>query len=336
MNPPISVIMSVYAEPMPWIKASINSILSQTFRDFEFIIINDNPSNAIIERSLQYYQKRDERIILIKNEINLGLTKSLNKAIKLSRGKYVVRMDADDISVKRRLKMQYEYMEANPNIGVSGSWAYFFGEHIFLKNRKKKMPVTCEESMILALFSTPLIHPSTIIRRTVFEKTSYDETIVRGQDYALWGTLIHSGIRLCNIPDTLIKYRVVNKATAYTNAQDTTANGVRLLLIDQFMPDVTRMQIDLHNQICSNYAMITYQICDVEKWLLKLRSALMNQYPAEVMYIRAVVSNVWVSTCIKQKALAECAKSDLFVSFSKLQRFQILRDYIYASIHYEN
>ena len=93
----ISVIMSIYSEKEEWIKESIDSILSQTFRDFEFIIINDNPKRKQNENLLLEYSQKDNRIIVITNKENIGLTKSLNKGLSIAKGKYIARMDADII-----------------------------------------------------------------------------------------------------------------------------------------------------------------------------------------------------------------------------------------------
>ena len=121
--PKISVLMSVFNGERYLIKA-IDSILNQTFKDFEFIIIDDgsmDSSNAII-RSFD-----DPRVRLIENEKNIGLTKSLKKGIDLCRGEYIARMDGDDISLPERLKKQVEFMDHNRGVGISGTWKRSIG-----------------------------------------------------------------------------------------------------------------------------------------------------------------------------------------------------------------
>ena len=108
--PKLSVVMSVYNEPTEWITQSIDSILNQTFRDFEFIIINDNPEREENESLLNSYSQKDKRIVVIKNEQNLGLTKSLNIGINEAKGDYIVRMDADDYSFPERFEKQVQFM----------------------------------------------------------------------------------------------------------------------------------------------------------------------------------------------------------------------------------
>ena len=97
MSVKLSVVMSIYKEPVEWMRQSIDSILNQTFTDFEFVIVNDNPIRSENRDILDEYSKKDFRIIVLSNDENIGLTKSLNKGLRISKGKYIARMDADDI-----------------------------------------------------------------------------------------------------------------------------------------------------------------------------------------------------------------------------------------------
>ncbi|MCP8319033.1 MAG: glycosyltransferase, partial [Candidatus Methylarchaceae archaeon HK01B] len=117
-SPKITILMSVY-NGEKYLREAIDSILNQTFKDFEFLIINDGSTDRTVEILRSYH---DSRIKIITNEKNMGLTKSLNKGLKIARSEYVARMDADDISYPRRLEVQYEYMKKNPDVGIVGSW----------------------------------------------------------------------------------------------------------------------------------------------------------------------------------------------------------------------
>ena len=123
-TPKITVLMPVY-NGEKYLKESIESILKQTFRDFEFLIINDTSTDES-EKIIRSF--KDSRIKLIKNEKNIGLTKSLNKGLDLAKGEYMARMDADDISLPKRLEIQVAFMDKNPKIGVIGAWAKVIGE----------------------------------------------------------------------------------------------------------------------------------------------------------------------------------------------------------------
>ena len=126
--PKISVIMSVYSERVDWIRKSIDSILNQTYSDFEFIIVNDKPDKEENAQLLEEYAARDSRIKVLTNEENIGLTKSLNKAFALAEGEFIARMDADDMALPERFKIQLEFMNAHPEIIASGGSACIINE----------------------------------------------------------------------------------------------------------------------------------------------------------------------------------------------------------------
>ena len=127
-TPKVSVVMSVYKEPVEWLHESIDSILNQTFSGFEYIIICDNPEYEEGILLLKGYAKKDNRIRLIFNKENIGLTKSLNIGISIAQGDYIARMDADDISEAKRFEKQLDFFESNPDFDFcSTSFSIFMG-----------------------------------------------------------------------------------------------------------------------------------------------------------------------------------------------------------------
>ena len=133
-KPEISVIMSVY-NGMPYLQEAVKSILNQTYKDFEFIIVDD----ASTDDSLKYLKGiNDKRIKILSNEKNLGLAVSLNKALNAARGEYIARMDADDISKPERLHIQLNFMELNPQIDICGSFVSVIDENGKLVGSIKK------------------------------------------------------------------------------------------------------------------------------------------------------------------------------------------------------
>src|SRR5688500_15226048 len=118
-KPAISVVMSAYNSDK-YIAKAIESILNQTFKDFEFIIINDGSKDESL-KIIKRYGKKDKRIVLIDNKKNLGLIKSLNKGLKIAKGKYIARMDSDDIAMPQRFKIQLDYLDKNRNIFLVGT-----------------------------------------------------------------------------------------------------------------------------------------------------------------------------------------------------------------------
>lgn len=209
-SPTISVVMSIYNEPEDWLRASIESILNQSFSDLEFIIVNDNPDRLINKQILDYYTSIDQRIVRSENVRNFGLTYSLNKGFHLAKGQYIARMDADDISYPDRLALQFRFMEEHPNVGVCGAWIKYFGDISFFTKRLQKMPCTPKEVLTAMLFTNPIIHPTAFIRKVILDTTHdiYDESYRNAQDYVLWDNLSSQSIQLANVGKVLLKYRV--------------------------------------------------------------------------------------------------------------------------------
>lgn len=207
----VSVIMSVYGEEETWLRKAIESILSQTHTKFEFIIISDNPKNYRLWEILEKYERLDNRIILLKNEQNIGLAASLNKGLDISKGDYIVRMDADDISVPKRIEVLVHFMENNLEIGVCSSWMKSFGAS-FWQNRIIKYPTKHDELEISSLYVTPIAHAPCIIRRSVIEQFTpfYNIKCCRTQDYELWSRLMHNDVKFATIPEVLYFVRGSN------------------------------------------------------------------------------------------------------------------------------
>lgn len=178
-NPKISVVMSVY-DGEKYLREAIDSILNQTFTDFEFIIVNDGSTDSSLEIIQSYH---DDRIRAINNKINIGLTKSLNNAIREARGEYIARQDADDISLPNRFEEQIKYLAEHPEVALLGTGIYMIdnggkilGKRIALANPSKSL-----------LKSNQFNHGSTMFRREVIaELGGYNELFTYGQDYELW------------------------------------------------------------------------------------------------------------------------------------------------------
>lgn len=214
MNPLISVIMSTLNTDKEYLKEAINSILNQTYKNFEFIIIVDGGNDdKIIEKI------NDERIKIIKHEKSIGLTKSLNEAIKISKGKYIARMDSDDISLKKRFEHQVKYMEENIDIDIVSMFYEEFG-----KNRKEVREVFFKPDEIKCkLFFTNLIaHPSVMIRKDFLDKNNilYNEDFIYSQDFEMWTRCVNVG-KIAIIPKMGLYYRIHDKqiSTEKSNKQ---------------------------------------------------------------------------------------------------------------------
>lgn len=198
--PAISVLMPVY-NGGSYLSAAIESILNQDFTDFEFLLINDGSTDNSEQIILSY---TDPRILYIKNETNIRLIATLNKGIELCRGKYIVRMDADDISEQSRLKIQYAFMESQPDVALCGSWFKLFGEqHSTIKYTGQHNTIRMK-----MLYQCHFCHPSVIMRTAVIKQIEpkFDAAFIHAEDYEFFSRICEK-FKVANIQQALLQYR---------------------------------------------------------------------------------------------------------------------------------
>lgn len=204
IEPKLSVILPVYNGGR-YLSATINSVLEQSLSDFELIIVNDastDDSKNII------FSFNDERIRYFENSKNIGQIASVNKGINYSKSDMIARIDQDDIFLKEKLKVQYNFLKNNSDICIVGTWATIINSNDRIIKRMSSP--TCNNKMVNTLLnSSPLFHPSIVIRKDALTKMgSYCEKYEFAEDYHLWCKLILSGYKIANIPDHLLMYRV--------------------------------------------------------------------------------------------------------------------------------
>ncbi|WP_010136872.1 glycosyltransferase [Ochrovirga pacifica] len=231
----VSVLMSVYAEPLDWLEKAINSILTQTFSDFEFIIVNDNPERKENRKVLSRFAAEDTRIVVVENTENIGLTKSLNKGIKVAKGKYIARMDADDISLPDRLSKQVTFLLENEDYIACGSRVHVIDEQE-QKLQKKYYPVSYKDIVSDLLIHNPIIHPTLLIKTEAFKTlgVAYNEKLRFAQDYQLIVDLLEVG-KVHNCKEVLLWYRKSNQqiTNQHLAKQTSYANQIRVQIIEK-------------------------------------------------------------------------------------------------------
>ena len=202
----VTVLMSTYNADN-YLCEAIDSILNQTLRNFEFIIINDGSTDSTTKILDSY---NDPRIIVINNSKRMGLVFPLIHGFKLARSEYIVRMDSDDISLPSRLEKLYQYMEANPDCGVCGSAIKKFGKN----NKIKRYPLTNEEITSYLLWDNAFAHPSVILRKKSFinNNLNYRHDYNSAADYRLWIECVPY-FKMANLNEVLLKYRIHNTQT---------------------------------------------------------------------------------------------------------------------------
>jgi glycosyltransferase involved in cell wall biosynthesis len=198
MNIKISILMPFY-NAEAYLSESLESILNQTFEDFELLAIDDGSTDNSVSIVKSFDDKRIRLISLDHNFIE-----SLNYGLKVSKGKYIVRMDADDIMLPKRLEVQHNFMEANLDIDVCGSWAERFGN-----NRGTIKYESEHEGMTSSLLLyCCMIHPTVIIRKTTLDQLGLNYLdYPYAEDYKLWTDLSLAGARFATIREVLLQYR---------------------------------------------------------------------------------------------------------------------------------
>jgi glycosyltransferase involved in cell wall biosynthesis len=236
--PKVSVVMSVYNGER-YLSEAIESILTQTFSDFEFIIIDDGSTDGT-PAILNSYD--DVRIVLVRNEQNIGLTRSLNKGIRMARGGYLARQDADDVALPERLAAQVSFLDENPGVGVAGTWVAYIDDNgqPFKVIRGPASPTLVGWFL---LFGSCLMHPSVMMRRSCLEGDAvYRPEIPSAQDYDLWVRL-SAKAQLANLPKILQQMRVHEQriSAQHNEQQERIARGIMqgamASLLGEIIPD---------------------------------------------------------------------------------------------------
>ncbi|EOQ66739.1 glycosyltransferase family 2 protein [Acinetobacter pittii] len=212
----VSVVLPAYNAEL-YLKDAIDSVLAQTFSDFELIVLNDGSVDKTEEIILSY---SDSRIVYVKNEKNLGLIGTLNKGINLAKGKYIARMDADDICYPDRFEKQINFLENNNDYVICGTAAYRFYSNNNINNNIFRVPESDELIRLKMLFNSPFIHPSIMMRNSIIKEKmlNFDIEYKYAEDYKFWSQLLKYG-KAYNLQEKLLYYRLTpNSQTVIGNS----------------------------------------------------------------------------------------------------------------------
>ena len=270
--PKVSVLMPVY-NAEAYLKQAIESILNQTYGDFEFLIVNDGStdgSRAVIESFT------DARIQLIDNKNNLGIAQSRNKGLDKARGEYIALMDSDDISLPQRLAKQVAFMDGHRECGVCGSWMLTIGRregHIIT------YPTDCETIRCSMFFKNKgVANPAAIIRKSFFDrlKIRYDPDLKCFSDYDFWARCLHA-TQFANVNEVLLNYRLheTNTDRRVPDAEQIkTLTKIRCTLLAQLGIYPAPREIEVHNSLCSmSFAPSKDFILSAAQWLRTIKTA---------------------------------------------------------------
>lgn len=212
----ISVIMSTYHETEEQLRGAIESILSQSFQNFEFLIFLDDPSNDLHKQIIKSFVEKDPRIRFFINKENIGLTKTLNKAISLARGKYIARMDADDFSYPTRLERQIQYLELNGYDLIGGITQIIDekGEEVYAIG---KVPSDSNKIRKALRYGQCIAHPTWLGKKEVFDSLSGYRNIPLCEDYDFTLRAQLKNFKISNLNEVVLQYRMTSNSISRNN-----------------------------------------------------------------------------------------------------------------------
>lgn len=238
-----------------YLQEAIESVLAQSYSDFEFIIINDGSTDGSLA-ILKTFALKDDRISVITNEQNLRLIATLNKGLQLATGEYIIRTDADDICMPDRIQKQVDFMDANRSVDICGSWVRFIGH----ESKVLKLPMDHEYVKARLLFKPSIIHPSVIIRKSLIDtyKLNYNKDYLHAEDYGLWveASVLTS---LHNLQEVLLDYRISDSSISRQAFNDERRNDdvhkmIYARIFDQWGIEYDDDILNIHRLISSNTA----------------------------------------------------------------------------------
>jgi hypothetical protein len=311
--PRVTVLMPVYNGEQH-LGEAIESILGQTFRDFEFLIVNDGSTDRSVEIIDSY---ADARIRLVHNETNSGLIFTLNRGLELARGAYVARMDCDDISLPERLARQVAFMDGHPDVGICGAWFRKFG---LGKDKVVRWQTAPDGIRCGLLFDAMVGHPTVMMRSELIRKFGlrYDPACKNAEDFELWVRAVEH-CNLANLGEVLLLYRVhPGQVTQSQSAgQRETAGKVRLAQLHRMGIDPSPSEFAIHQAISTCVcAGVDNLFAQAEEWFCKLKHVndQMRIYP-EPAFSQVLIER-WLTFC--KKAVEQGRWSTKVVYFPKL------------------
>lgn len=293
MSPRVSILLPVY-NVAQYIEATIDSILKQTFTDFELLILDDCSTD---ETAIKIKSINDPRIKFIQNPHNLGRAGTDNAGLQHARGEYIAKMDGDDICHRERLAKQVNLLDQRPDVNVVGSWMQNFGASNYL-NRYPEQPTAAQ---VLTLFTLPTGNPSVMLRASLFRELGmqYDAALRQTEDYDFFARYICE-LRIFNLQQALINYRVppdVRKKDILSE-RAFVSDEVRERLLSSWGVPFTARELQVHNTI----AMLerpnsNVTLAEVDAWLRKLLQYNQEQPLFESSALRRGLGERWFEVC---------------------------------------
>lgn len=289
-RPKISVIMGCH-NGEKYLDEAIESILKQSFSDFEFLIVDDASTDSSWQK-IQGWKEKDRRIRPYRNDHNLGLAVALNRALTYSKGRYIARMDADDISLPERFSRQLEVLERQ-NVQICGTWTRSIGQ---FRSKVTRYPISHDEICAHLFFQSPFAHPTVMLTASLYENFKYQENAGIAEDYDLWVRMSPQAV-MANIPEVLLLYRVHKGQVSESGRlkQANYAAHVREMYLSQSGINVTCEERELARQFRWPLPPPSKEYVRATEELL---TRLLEYYKNESSY-RRVIAKEWYLYCFR-------------------------------------
>ena len=272
-KPVVTVLLPAY-NASAYIVEAIESVLNQTYSDFELLIINDGSKDDTEIKVLSF---SDKRIRYEQNDKNEGLVYTLNKGLELARGVYIARMDADDICLPTRLEKQVNFLNQNIKIDLCGTNAELFGD----STGKTKLPLSDYDIRLNLLIGSCIIHPTVMFRCSFLRGNNirYRETFFPAEDYRMWVNVAHHG-KMANIEESLLKYRVHNAQISIQkkNEQTLLQNEIQMLMLHEFSGSILiENEIVTFKKLVNNDFITSEEGSEIVNWINKISRNLLTE-----------------------------------------------------------
>lgn len=292
-SPDVTVLLPAY-NAAKWLGAALDSVLAQTLGAFELLVMDDGSTDAT-GRLLEGY--RDPRIRIVR-EVNRGLVAVLNHGIDLAAGKYIARMDADDVAHPRRLERQVAFLEKHTDVGICGTWFRIRGGK---RPSHVRTPTGHGAIAAMLFFRSAFGHPTVMFRRAFLQESAlrYSAAARHAEDYDLW-VRARQCTRLANLPEYLLEYRIHSGQTSaeHLAPQSDAADRIRLAQLLEMLPSATEAEKRLHLRCCDGYVFSTkMELLEARSWLDHLQDVNRTVAMFPQRAFDEALAGAWVHCC---------------------------------------
>jgi glycosyltransferase involved in cell wall biosynthesis len=312
--PELSIIMPVYNSET-FVGKAIESLLSQTYTDFELIIVNDASKDNSLEIVKSY---KDPRIIIIENERNMGIVYSRNKGLEIARGKFIAQFDSDDIAVADKFKLQLDFLINNPDYGMIGSWAKMIDNKGKLLKKKWKLNAPPERIPAILLFRNYFVQSSIVMRREAIPEGGYKTGYDVVEDYIMWLETAEK-FKTWNYPAYLVYYRIHPQSATNSDIERLRQRDINVykFIFERYGLELDKASPELLLKIKNDERITTKaELEKIENLLLHILNFNTKRNYFNQKELSRVIIMRWLKSCYKTRKLFWFSANKLI--FSKL------------------